>query len=76
MGYEQKRGYGTLFNNRKGAESHPDVKGSIKLDRDYQAGDTLEFAGWKRQDKNGNDYFSLAEDKPYNPDDKEKDVPF
>lgn len=56
MAYEQKDNSGSLFKNeRKDKDNHPDRTGSAKIDGvDYWVN------GWLKQDRNGNQYLSLA----------------
>lgn len=54
MPYEQKLNTGALFQNEKKKDTHPDLRGTIKLhDGDY------EISAWKKQGKNG-EYLSLS----------------
>lgn len=60
---ERKAGTGVLFTNTKKAEggSGPDWKGELKLERDYQAGETVKIAAWTKQSGRG-PLISLKED--------------
>lgn len=56
MAYETKDMSGSLFKNRKKEkDTHPDYNGSVKIN-----GEELWISGWIKQDKNGNQYMSLA----------------
>ena len=66
---------GSVFINRdKKAENHPDMKGSIHVDRNLlidlltknkEGMNKLQLAGWKRNTKSGEDYLSLGVSEPY-----------
>jgi len=66
---------GSVFINRdKKAENHPDMKGSIHVDRNLlidlltknkEGMIKLQLAGWKRNTKSGEDYLSLGVSEPY-----------
>jgi hypothetical protein len=60
---ERKDGTGVLFTNSKKAEggAGPDWKGELKLERDYQAGETVKIAAWTKQSARG-PLISLKED--------------
>lgn len=59
--FVNKPGLGTIFPNRdKKEDRHPDIKGSLTLD----TGEVVNFAGWKKADKNDKTYYSLKIDKP------------
>ncbi|HYE38259.1 hypothetical protein [Methylocaldum sp.] len=59
--FVNKPGLGTIFPNRdKKGDNHPDIKGSITLND----GQVVNFAGWRKADKNGGTYYSLKQDKP------------
>lgn len=46
---------GALFkNNYKEKDNQPDMRGDVR----DESGKQFRIAGWKRQDKNGNDYLS------------------
>ena len=63
--FEAKPGSVAIFSNmNKEKENHPDANGTIKLDRDYKAGEEIKIAVWKKQDKKGNNYFSGVISKP------------
>lgn len=56
MSYEQKNNSGSIFNNdRKERDAHPDRTGSAMID-----GVAYWVSGWVKQDRNGNQYLSLA----------------
>jgi hypothetical protein len=56
MAYEQRDNSGSLFrNDRKEKESHPDRTGSAMVD-----GVEYWVSGWIKQDRNGNQFMSLA----------------
>ena len=56
MAYELKPNTGSLFKAKERAtDRHPEYTGSINIDgREYW------LAGWVKEDKNGNKYFSLS----------------
>lgn len=66
---------GSVFINRdKKAENHPDMRGSIHVDRNLlidlltknkEGMIKLQLAGWKRNTKSGEDYLSLGVSEPY-----------
>ena len=60
---ERQAGTGVLFSNSKKGESGagPDWKGELKLERDYQAGETVKIAAWTKQSSRG-PLISLKED--------------
>jgi len=52
--YEQKLNSGALFKNEKKKDTHPDLRGTIKLsDGDY------EISAWKKSGKSG-EFLSLS----------------
>lgn len=53
-------------NKYKKKENHPDVKAYLTLDRDYRAGEKVEFVGWKRQ-KGEHTYLGLKISAPFVP---------
>ena len=56
MAYETKDMTGSLFQNKeKKSENFPDYSGSIRID-----GRDLWISGWRKTDKNGGTYLSLA----------------
>lgn len=56
MTYEQKDNTGSVFKNeRKEKDTHPDRTGSATI-----GGVAYWVNGWVKQDKNGNQYLSLA----------------
>ena len=56
MAYEQKDNSGSVFKNeRKEKDTHPDRTGSATI-----GGVAYWVNGWVKQDKNGNQYLSLA----------------
>ncbi len=75
MAFEQKQNTGTLFvNSTKKAESHPDNRGSIHVDKvllenliNKSKGDLVEIAlaGWNKTSAKGVSYISLAASEPY-----------
>ncbi len=63
--YEHKEGSGSMFwNTRKEKQNHPDWRGDIMVN-----GTLMEICSWIKQDKNGNDFLSIAlsEKRPYTP---------
>lgn len=58
MAYEHKEGFGALFRNKKGADSHPDYRGEFKLN-----GRMYEIAGWMKTGAKG-PYMSLKVQAP------------
>lgn len=52
--YQRKDGDGSLFQNRKEKDSHPDVRGDFLLD-----GKTYEIAGWQKSTRNGDPWWAL-----------------
>jgi hypothetical protein len=52
--YQRKDGDGSLFQNRKQKDSHPDVRGDFVLD-----GKEYEIAGWQKSTRNGDPWWSL-----------------
>jgi hypothetical protein len=56
MTFEIKDGRGSLFaNNRKEADSHPDLTGTIKID-----GTEYWLSAWKQESAKGVKYLSLS----------------
>ncbi len=59
--FEQKNNTATLFQNRKKEkDTHPDMTGSLLVD-----GIKKDISAWKKQDKNGNTWFSISIKDPY-----------
>lgn len=55
MAYQHRNGSGSLFpNNYKNEEKQPDLKGEVMVQ-----GEVMAIAGWKRKDRNGNDWISV-----------------
>jgi len=75
MAFEQRPNTGTLFtNSTKKAESHPDVRGSVYVDKtllenliNKSKGNLVEIAlaGWNKTSAKGVSYLSLAASEPY-----------
>lgn len=75
MAFEQKPNTGTLFTNSpKKADSHPDVRGSVHVDKtllenliNKSKGNLVEIAlaGWNKTSAKGLNYVSLAASEPY-----------
>lgn len=56
MAYELRDNSGSLFKNfKKENPNQPDMRGDAKID-----GVEYFCSAWKKQDKNGNDWFSLS----------------
>jgi hypothetical protein len=56
MAYEMKPNSGTMFKNiKKSSDGQPDMRGECLID-----GKKLQVSGWKKTDKNGNPWYSLA----------------
>lgn len=54
--FEKKNNSGSLFTNKKKEkDTHPDYRGDILLD-----GNEYWVSGWKKKDKNGDTFLSLA----------------
>ena len=58
---ENKDNSGVLFANKKTKDNQPDFRGTVKVN-----GVDLDISGWKKTSKNGNEYFSLSFQKPFN----------
>jgi len=57
--FEHKEGKGSLLvNSFKKGDTHPDFKGSIKIN-----GQTYQVAAWRKQTKNGAEMISLSVDQ-------------
>ena len=65
-----KPGFGTLFlfKNRKN-DKQPNYTGSFVVERDYRAGEKINFGMWEKETQYGNKFFSLREDN-YKPDER------
>lgn len=61
MGYENKPGFGNLFQNKKKkSDKEPAMRGEVVT----PSGELLEIAGWSKTDKNGGKFLSLKLQKP------------
>lgn len=70
MAFELNEGQGSLFgNNKKTKDTQPDWKGSIKI-----GGKVYRIAGWTRQGKSGEPFYSLQVDKYDLPKSDGKDI--
>ena len=59
---EQKNNTIKLFINKyKTADKHPNLKGSAVVE-----GKRYDASAWKNTDKNGNPWFNITLDEPYN----------
>lgn len=56
---ENKVNSGVVFSNRKTKDTQPDYRGTINVE-----GKELELAMWSRNDRNGNQYFSVVVSEP------------
>jgi hypothetical protein len=74
MAFEQKPNSGALFPNDKKADTHPDMKGDLFLDKTFlidmmdQAKGSLvkiSIATWKKKSAKGLDYLSMSASAPY-----------
>jgi len=73
--YEARPNTGVLFNNEsKKAENHPDLRGSVDIDRnlliDQLKKNTdgpvkIAIAAWKKESQNGVKFLSLSASEPY-----------
>jgi uncharacterized protein (DUF736 family) len=73
--YEARPNTGVLFNNEtKKAENHPDLRGSVDIDRNllidllkkHQTGAIkIAIAAWRKESQNGNKFLSLSASEPY-----------
>ncbi len=52
--YQRKDGDGSLFQNNKQKDTHPDYRGEVQLN-----GQTYEIAGWKKATREGKPWLSL-----------------
>lgn len=78
---DHRPGQGNLLMNKKTKDSQPDYYGSLRLDHDYKAGETIRLSAWKKASTYGhlisisiNNWKKDMEDKPVVKDDNE--VPF
>lgn len=71
MSYEQKEGTGVLFVNEKKKDTHPDLKGKVKINgKDY------EIAAWVKDGAKGK-FYSLKVNEPMQKTNKPvEDLPF
>jgi len=53
--YDNTNSGAAFKNDRKEKDSHPDLKGSLNVE-----GTDYWLSMWKKQDKNGNPYYSIA----------------
>lgn len=61
MAFEQKPGFGSLFQNKKKkSDKEPTMRGEVMT----PDGRLLEIAGWSKTDKNGGKYLSLKVQEP------------
>lgn len=82
MKYMPKPNTGALFENRKAAPNHPDVRGDIYLDKELLSklmnkGDGLikiSLSGWVKHTSNGSEMTSLVASEPW--EKKEEEAPF
>jgi len=73
--YEVRPNTGVLFTNEtKKAENHPDMRGSIDIDRNLLIDQLkkhndgpikIAIAGWKKESQNGLKFLSLSASEPY-----------
>ncbi len=62
MAFEQKPGFGSIFNNKnKKEDKHPDRTGTICT----PDGKHWDVSGWIKKDKGGAQYLSLAIKEPF-----------
>lgn len=78
---EHRPGQGNLLMNKKTNDKQPDYYGSLTLDHDYRAGETIRLSAWKKASPYGhlislsvNNYKKDMDPKPVVKDDNE--VPF
>jgi uncharacterized protein (DUF736 family) len=59
LAYETKNGDSAIFkNDKRGNEKAPDMRGYVVAHRDIKAGEKIELAMWKRDDKDGGWFYS------------------
>ena len=63
--YEDKAGYGALFqNNKRPDKNDADVSGYVIADRDFKAGDKIELLGWAKISAKDTPYTSISIKRP------------
>lgn len=67
MSRENQKGSVFLFMNKEKQGFQPDYRGTLKVMVDLRAGEELDIAGWKKQDKNGNPYLACNVQDKYKP---------
>mgnify|MGYP003128052129 CR=1 FL=1 len=68
--YEPKPNTGSLFpNSYKEKDNHPDMKGKVLLGEDLipyiEAGKEVQIAGWEKETRDGEVFYSLSVSTPY-----------
>ena len=64
MAFEVRENSGSMFvNQRKQKDTHPDFQGTVNVD-----GTLKQISAWKKEDKNGNDWYSFSFSEPYQKD--------